>query len=231
MNAFERRQYEMLVRVRDFGDSYGHLFPTSSVARENFAAVAAAIKELDALDVHQLSASAAARGHRKELARQALLARMQAIGLTARVLRQDPPGLEQQFQVPAQATDRILLTAGRQFARDADAFTSQFIAHGMPVTFLAELNALVDAFDAALRDRGLGREAHRAARVSRKAALSSAIAAVRSLNAIVTNHLAGDSVTRTVWNRERQIAYPKPTEKPPAPAPAAPEPPAGTRAA
>jgi hypothetical protein len=42
MNMIERRQYEMLVRVRDFGDNYGHLFPASSVARESFTAVAAA---------------------------------------------------------------------------------------------------------------------------------------------------------------------------------------------
>ena len=38
MNVIERRQYEMLVRVRDFGGSYGDLFPGSSVARENLRA-------------------------------------------------------------------------------------------------------------------------------------------------------------------------------------------------
>ena len=42
MNAIERRQYDMLLRVRDFGDSHGHLFPSSSVARQNFEDVAAA---------------------------------------------------------------------------------------------------------------------------------------------------------------------------------------------
>ena len=44
MNVIERRRYEMLVRVRDFGKNYGDLFPGSSGA-ENVAAVAAAIKE------------------------------------------------------------------------------------------------------------------------------------------------------------------------------------------
>ena len=41
MAAIETRRYEMLVRVRDFGDAHGDLFPTSSLAREQFTAVAA----------------------------------------------------------------------------------------------------------------------------------------------------------------------------------------------
>jgi len=235
MNAIERRQYEMLVRVRDFGDSYGHLFPTSSVAQENFAAVAAAIKELDAQDVTHMAASVDARAHRKEVARQALLARLQAISQTARLLPRDAPALEQQFEVPTPATDQTLLTAGRKFARDAQSFDSHFVAHGMPATFLADLNALVDGFERALRDRGLGREARRAARAATRAALANGLAAVRSITAIVTNHLRDDAVTRTIWERERRIVYPertKRTDATPKPTPAAPpESPTGSKAA
>jgi len=233
MNAIERRQYQMLLRVRDFGDSFGGRFPPSSVARDNFAAVAAAIKELDAQDVAHMSASLSARAERKDAARQALLARLQAISLTARVLRQDASGLVEQFEVPAAAADQTLLTAGRKFARDAEAFSSQFIAHGMPATFLADLNALVDRFESALRERGLGSEARRAASLTTKALLASGLAAVRSLDAVVNNHLGDDEVARAVWARERRVVYPRRTEATPAPAPvpAAPEPPTDTRAA
>jgi hypothetical protein len=231
MNANERRQYEMLLRVRDFGDSFGERFPPATVARENFAAVAAAIKELDAQEVAHMSASLSARAQRKDTARQGLQARLQAISQTARVLRQDRSGLVEQFEVPSAAADQMLLTAGRKFARDADAFSSQFIAHGMPVTFLTDLNALVDRFESALRDRGLGNEARRAARLSTQALLASGMAAVRSLDAIVNNHLADDAVTKAVWARERRIVYPRRTDATPAPLPAAPAPPAGTKAA
>ena len=129
-----------------------------------------------------------------------------------------------------------MLTTARKFARDAEPFSSQFVAHGMPATFVADLNALVDSFERALRDRGLGREARRAARASTKAALSSGLAAVRSLDAIVTNHLRDDAVTRTVWERDRRIVYPeraKGTDATPEPAPAAaaPESPTGSKAA
>jgi hypothetical protein len=151
------------------------------------------------------------------------------------VLRQDDSNLLQQFEIPAPATDRALLTAGRKFARDSEALSSQFIAHGMPATFIADLTALVDSFESALRDRGFGREARQAAPLSTKAAVASGIAAGRRLDAVVTNHLAADAVTKEVWDREQRIVYLRRTNarpaETPAPAAAAPESPTGTKAA
>jgi len=120
----------------------------------------------------------------------------------------------------------MLLTAGRKFARDAEPFSSQFVVHGMPVTFVADLNALVDGFERALRDRGVGRESRRAARARTHAALASGRAAVRSLDAIVINHLREDVVTRTVWERDRRIVYPERAKRTDAP-----ESPTGSQAA
>jgi hypothetical protein len=222
MHVFERRQYDMLVRVRDFGDRYGHLFPTSSVARQNFETVAAALTELDAQDLTHMAASVSARAHRKEIAREALLTRLQAISQTARVLAEDAPGLDLQFPMPTSVSDQTLLTTGRKFVRDAELLSSPFLAHGMPASFVADLNALVDGFERAVRDRGVGREARRAARVSTRAALASGRAAVRSLDAFVTNHLRDDEVTRTVWEQAHRVVYPdraKRTEAAPEPAP------------
>jgi hypothetical protein len=233
MNAMERRQYEMLVRVRNFASTYGHLFPASSVAGENFAAVDAAIRELDAQELAHQTASVSGRAERKGPARRALAARLQAIARTARVLREGDPALLQQFEVPASATDQALVASGRKFARDAEALSSQFVAHGMPDTFIGDLNGLVNELETAVRDRGLGGEARRAARVSTNAALAAGLAAVRTLDAIVTNHLGGDAVTCAVWKRERRIVYPKRTDAAPEPepAPAAPDSPTETKAA
>jgi len=208
MNAIERRRYEMLVRVRNFSDTHGHLFPASSVARQSFAAVAAAIAELDGQSVTRSAASAAMLAEPKRIAREALLARLQAIGRTARVLAEDMPGLDQQFHVSAEAADHRLLTTGRRFVRSIEPFSSQCLAHGMPVTFVADLHALVDAFDRALHDCARGRGARRAADANTRAALSRGSAAVRRLDAIVINHLSDDAVTRTVWEGVRRIGYP-----------------------
>jgi hypothetical protein len=86
--------------------------------------VAAAITELDAQDVAHMAASLSARAERKDIARQVLLARLQAISQTARVLRQDNSALVQQFEVPGRATDQTLLNTGRKFVRDAEALSS-----------------------------------------------------------------------------------------------------------
>ena len=225
--------YEMLVRVRNFGTTCGHLFPASSVAGENFAAVDAAIRELDAQELGHQAASVSGRAERKRQTRQALAARLQAIAQTARVLREGDPALLQQFEVPASATDQTLVATGRKFARDAEALKSQFTAHGMPAMFIAGLNGLVNDLENAVRDRGLGREARRAIRVSTNATLATGIAAVRTLDTIVTNHLGDDGVTRAVWKRERRIVYPKRGDAAaePTPAPAAPDSSSDTKAA
>src|SRR5438093_1186249 len=99
MNEVERRHYEMLVRVRDFGDRYGHLFPATSVAQRNFSGVARAVRELEAQDIEDMAASASARAQRKIMAGEALRERLQAITGTARVLAAETPGLDQQFQM------------------------------------------------------------------------------------------------------------------------------------
>jgi hypothetical protein len=52
--------------------------------------------------------------------------------------------LELQFPMPNSVSDQTLLTTGRKFVRDAEPLRSQFLAHGMPASFVADLNALVD---------------------------------------------------------------------------------------
>lgn len=141
MNATETCQYEVLVRVRDFGTSYGHLFPESSVGRQKFSEVAAAVKELDDHALTHMTAVVSASASQKAAARAALRSALQAMSQTARVLAEDAQGLDRQFELPHPATDQAMLTAGRKFARDAEPFSKAFIAHGMTSTFVADLDA------------------------------------------------------------------------------------------
>lgn len=224
MNITDTRRYEMLVRVRDFGDTYGHLFPESSVARQQLAIVAAAVKELAAHDMALRTASVAARADRKAHAHQALIDRLSAMSQTARVLARTTAGFDAQFQVPRPARDQALLTAGRTFAREAGAHAHLFVQQGMPQSFVADLEALIDAFEHAVRDRGLSHAEMHASRASTSATIKAGLDAVSSLNAIVTNHFNDDAVTTAMWDRVRRIARPERTPKlaeTPVPAPAA----------
>ena len=95
MNAIERRRYEMLVRVRDFGDAHSDLFPETSLARRTFAAVAEAVQQLNAHAVAKMSSGRSTPT--KALARAMLLDRLAAISLTARAIAETTPGLEEKF--------------------------------------------------------------------------------------------------------------------------------------
>lgn len=207
MNTIERRRYEMFVRVSNFGEEHGNLFSEASRAREQFAEVAAAVTELAAHDVSKLSAVREGR-HTKAMAREALFDGLNAIRRTARTIAEDTPDLEDKFHLPDFPSDQALITAGRLFVRDAEAFTAGFIGHGMPATFVADLRELVDRFEQAIHEREAVKNDRTAARASIDAASASGMAAIRKLDAIVTNQLK-DPVTMAVWKRDRRIGFPR----------------------
>ena len=226
MDTTQTRRYEMLVRVRDFGNAHGDLFPDSSLAREHFGTVAAAVTQLSTHAVSKLSAAQEGKST-KAMAREALYDRLAEIGRTVRAIAGDTPGLEDKFQLPAFLADQALITTGRLFARDAEAFTAQLIGHGMPTTFVSDLLGLVERFEQAIHDREARKDERAAARAHITAALASGTAAVRKLDAMLANHLKDDPATVVVWQRDRRCGHPRrgrsaAAEQSPAPAASAP---------
>jgi len=227
MKLTDRRRYEMLTRVRDFGVNFGHLLPESTLARQALATIDEAVGHVPALDRTGTSASVAAA--RKTTARSALVDLLVKVEQTARVLAVDNPGLKPRFTLPASLSDRRLLGIARQFAGDAAAQAAEFVAHGMPATFVVDLEQRIATFEAMLQQRGASREEQVAARARIAASLDAAVAAVRTLDVIVANHLASDPVTRAVWKGDRHVGYPSRSRKAvaaPAPTPTGSEPPA-----
>jgi len=226
MKSIETRRYEMLVRVLNFGQTYAHLFPQSSLATQAFGIVAEAVKQLEAHRVAKMSTAPAAK-NTMAMAREALRSRLVAIARTAREIAESTPGLEDKFKVPEGATDQELLTAGRLFVRDAEPFVPQFVAHALPQTFVTDLTHIVDNFEQAVRERDAGKSENTAAKASIESALASGLAAVRKLDVIVSNTLQDDAVTMAVWERERRVRYRnrvKAAVTPPSPAPETPAP-------
>jgi hypothetical protein len=207
MNNKDRRRYEMLARVRDFGASNGHLFPESSLAQQAFGEVTSGVKEIETHDLAEASASVSARATRKLEARRALVERLMLVAKTAQVVSGSGPDFKAHFQVPDTTNDHLLLTTARKFATHAAPVAEQFIAHGMASTFVADLGARIEQFEGALRDRGVSRDQQMAARDGIKKGLATALAAARKLDVIVSNHLASDSAVRGVWKRNRRIEY------------------------
>ena len=153
------------------------------------------------------------------------------IAATVRVIAETNSDLGELFRSVDASTDQQLLTTAHEFAKSAAPYTAVFVAHGMPPTFVTDLQASIEACDRALLDRGTGRNGRTAARVGIRAAMAAARAAIRKLDVIVANYTGLDAAAREVWERERRVSPPrvqtrgaKPAtveEQAPAPAPTA----------
>lgn len=205
MNAKQKQQLNMLVRVNEFGKEHGARFPASGLAREQFAAVADAVAQLSANTVETMSEARGDGGVRSSV-RDALTARLETISRTARTIAEDAPGLDNRFSLPAQLNDQALVTTGRLFVRDAEALKPQFVAHGLPATFVDDLQTLIASFEQTLHDREARRRRRTAARATLEDAFASGLAAARKLDTIVTNQLHDDAVTMTVWRQARRVS-------------------------
>jgi len=205
MKTHEMAKYEMLVRVRDFGENYGDLFAASTLAGKQFAAVAASVRELRDFAVDKRST--ARHGVLSRVAaRKALLKRIDAVRRTASAMAADVPDLENTFRMPAR-TDAALLTAGHQFLRDAAPLEAQFILHGLPPTFLANLRQLVDQFEASVAQWNAARGNNAGARKNIETALKRGVAALRKLDAIVPNQLEDQPGMLANWKLERRVIW------------------------
>ena len=201
MRIRQRRQYEMLLRVRDFGQTHGHVFRATGMAPELFRSIDAAVDELAATAVAKASAAVSSRADEKRRARQDLAGLLVKASQLARVLRARGRTVPA-FMLPASKCDLEVLTVARHFARDAAAFEADFSGHGMSATMIAGAAA---AFARAISERGAGRADHTAALVRIKELLAGALLDVRRLDLIVANELARDTVVTAVWKQARRV--------------------------
>ena len=204
MTKRQARQYEMLVRVRDFGEAHKARFPESSVGGPALAAVGAAVTQLSEHAVSKMSARREGTTS-KAMARAALKERLEMIGRTARGIAAEVPGFADPFRLPKLPSDQTLLTAGRVFLHEAEPLKTPFIAHGVAPAFLEELRDLVERFEQAIRGRQAGKSSQTAARAGIEAALTAGLAALRKLDVIVKNQFHGDVVALAVWRRDRRL--------------------------
>lgn len=201
MRIKQRRQYEMVLRVRDFGRTHGHVFRKTSMAPAAFRSIDTAVDELASAAVAKVSAALSSRADAKRRARENLDRLLVSASQLARVLRAQgqtvPP-----FMLPASKCDLEALTVARHFARDAAALETHFSGHGMSSTMIA---AATDAFARAISARGTGRADHTAALVRIRELLAGALLDVRRLDLIVANELAHDAVVTAVWKQTRRV--------------------------
>lgn len=233
MNLVDIRRFEMLTRVRDFGVEHASVFPTTSVAGKIFTDVSDAVDKLDRQAVSQFTGqgSSLEGTQSKASARQALRDTLEHFTLTAQAiaLANETDGLENQFRMP-RTGDQRLLTAAKAFLDEAAPLKADFIAHGMPETFLDDLSHQIEDFEHAVAFHTVARETRAASHYGMNAAMEQGLHAAVRLDAVVKNSLRDDGEALAKWSIARHVDYPGRSRHPRPPVATQPPPPAAAPA-
>ena len=206
MNDKERRLHEMLDRVNAFGSAHAKEFPTGTIGHEMFGIVLQCSQEAIRQTTEHTSERRRGTAGAKLQARKALFDVLGAIRRTAHAIALDSPGFERRFRLPAGNGGPRLFEAARSLQTAARESAAEFIAHGLPATFLDDLASRMDAFEHAMRESRQSRFARRSAKRGLNASLAAGFRAVRRLDAVVPNTLGADSKALAAWQRARRVA-------------------------
>src|SRR5687767_4279465 len=99
MTNRQLRQYEMLYRVSKFGEAHRDRFPESGLAGRAITVVTDAVKRLRDRAVARMAMRQESARERRE-ARAALMAMLESISRTARVVGRRDPTLPTTFRLP-----------------------------------------------------------------------------------------------------------------------------------
>jgi hypothetical protein len=199
MNNLEIRQYDMLVRVRDFGASQTAAFPAASFGGQLFSTVNSAIAGLTSHAATQISGAARQSTASKAVARAHLLDDIEAISRTAKAMALDTPGLGDKFRLPRSTSDTALLTLAQAYLTDAQSLKVEFLKYAMAEDFLEDLQADISAFEAAATIKNTTKVSRVSATASIDETLAKGLKAVRQLQAVVKNKFRDDPSKLAAW--------------------------------
>lgn len=203
MTKRERVQYQMFLRVRDFGATHSGRFPESSTGGQLFATVARATAQIEAQSSARFKAGS--EGRHGKVARLAMWEWMRDIARTSRGVSRQDASRRTALRVPLKANDEVLLAAARVFLEQGTLVSDTFVQLGLDANWHDAFKATIDTFEASLKDRRSGRYGVSAAHASIKASLAEGFDALHTLDVVVANSLKGDPALMPAWLRGRRV--------------------------
>ena len=213
MEDTERNQFDMMMRVGDFGDTHAPDFPATSLGGQKFAAIAGVVDELNTHGAAQAGGKGAAQASTQAIraGRADIRQKMIALRETATVMEEISPGISANFRVPRTNGDQALISSARASISTATPFKSEFLKREMPATFLEDLVGTIDKFENDVNEKNAHREKHVTATAAIKDALKRGVKLVRDLDAIVRNKYRNDPATLAAWESATHV--PRPLKK------------------
>lgn len=205
MTDAERNYYNAFVRMRDFGVTNNDVIKNSAVALANFALVSSGVDAIEASGAVQSSGAISEGVVSKDFALADLRASMRAMNRTARAMAVDNPSVAELFRMPHGNNEQQTLAAARAFHTNATPIAQQFIDYGLPADFLADLEADIEAYEAAITDKNEALDAGVGATANIGATVKQTLQAVRRLRGIVPNLFAGNAAKLAEWKSASHV--------------------------
>jgi len=215
MNDNHNRRHESFIRSRDNFAQVADQFAPNGVAQQTAAAFATTITKIEATAAAQTGGVGQARQHTvtRAEARRELRADLEAINRAARIM-----GLQNEFQLPPEDNDRLLLNAARAFAANALPLKTQFIAHEMAADFLEDLAADIAAFETAIANQNDAIGGHVAASQALEDLFDEGTEQQKDLDGFMRNKFANNAEILAEWTRASHVER-APRRAKPAPPP------------
>ncbi len=204
MTKKQRVQVGMFGQVRVFGVENAEKFPGGSAGQKAFATIASALARVEAAGKAESTVREGGRAL-KAAARQATRLAIATVVRTARTIAEDAPGADSKFQPPVQLSDYAVLMTAKSFLDHLPEVKDVFVEHGLPETFLEDLQRTTDQFAEAISGRSARRTSRRDAQADLVAALKQGRIAVRRLDVIVPNVFGIGSPMVDKWKRARYV--------------------------
>jgi len=211
MNSFNKRVYEMLVRVLAFWTTYRDLIGKDSLADQLFQQLDAACQKLAKHGTLQASGKAAVRlsAGERAAARQSLVNQLETICRTAVGM-----GLKQ-FWMPRERSDQAFVQAGETFPERLMPLKKQFVENHLPENFIENLVAATETLNRSLKDEAFSMGKQLAATSTIDQVQSEALSTLSRLDPILENQLSGNPPVRSVWDSARRVERARLSAKPP----------------
>jgi len=219
MNDRENRKFQMFLRVQDFGIIHADDFAAGSLARLLFGNLSDIIAEIEGHAASEASGVGLARQGTttRGQAIDAVREDLEAINRSALTMNDVVPGIEDKFRLPRNRGVQHLLSAARAFLIDATPLKDEFIKRELPANFLEDLQADIDALEAAISRQASGVGSHVAAGAAIDDAIDRGAETVRNLDAMVRNKYANNPAVLAEWtsasHTERNPRHKKSTKE------------------
>lgn len=203
MTRGQRYQYEMLVRVRDFTQKDGDLFPAGAKSSQAFARVKAAVAAIEEHLKDHLLAQGTGRRVKSET-RDKVYLYMKALATAGRRAGHTESNATP-FRLPRHRSLPTELATARAFLDEAALREASLAEFGLPEAFLREFRALVDDLQAAVAIRVNSRTQRRRAVAGLRAAYTNGMEAVRDLDAHMAVASRNNPALASTWLAARRI--------------------------